>query len=777
MSDRINSLNASQAKQMMEISARRAFTWLQGLRTAEDFQLSTGVGTTLPGTCYATLLLEGLKKLETNSEATRSKWARHLQSFQKADSGIFCRDETYRPNENGSFFPDNDQTIQDTYYTLHALDALGLQAPFSLKFTSDFVQPGKGADPLIGLDWSSPLQQSDRLMYLLAFLVYRFEVEGHFPSADLYYSLLNRLNTTEDPIMGFYGTHDQTHPAVAAAAGARLIPFYEYVHCPILHQGRKIDTLLALPEEVEAYSVEGPVDWDDFLSLTRTLAALSKTENYRSDEIRERLAWSFQVIYDQQMDTGAFPSLEKEQGGENSELTLLNTWLCLSTLAASACALFDDFPLSELWEFRRTPALGYYHPQNGLDERERRVLREWIQTRNLPVGSLDTHVPTVSVVIPCYNLGVYLADAVDSVLAQSWQDFEIIIVDDGSSDEFTCLVLETIRQPKTRLIRQPNRGLAAARNAGILQAQGKFICCLDADDRLVPDYLKRAMAVLDREPETGFVTSFYTGFDESQELVTFPTCGFPELLTENRAMVSALFRKGAWSQVGGYFEGFSLPGFEDWDLWISLVEAGWGCAVIPEVLFEYRVRLNSMYQTVLRTPDKLGAVVTELVNRHPRSYAQYVAEVVGELNAIIVEKDLSIEQERVEKAWLQGQVNNWQAKVQSLERSITELEAWTGTLEQEKQWLEEQAGNWQKQAHELEQSITELEAWTGKLEEGKRWLEEQAGNWQKQTEQRETQILELKSWIDELEQRNHSLEARPDIQQEQRQPEEREGDI
>src|SRR6185436_9861558 len=207
---------------------------------------------------------------------------------------------------------------------------------------------------------------------------------------------------------------------------------------------------------------------------------------------------------------------------------------------------------------------------------------------------------------PCYNLGVYLADAVDSVLAQSWQDFEIIIVDDGSSDEFTCLVLETIRQPKTHLIRQPNRGLAAARNAGILQAQGKFICCLDADDRLVPDYLKRAMAVLDREPETGFVTSFYTGFDESQELVNFPSCGFPELLTENRAMVSALFRKEAWSQVGGYFEGFSLPGFEDWDLWISLVEAGWGCKVIPEVLFEYRVRLNSMYQNALRTPDKLG---------------------------------------------------------------------------------------------------------------------------------------------------------------------------
>ena len=204
-------------------------------------------------------------------------------------------------------------------------------------------------------------------------------------------------------------------------------------------------------------------------------------------------------------------------------------------------------------------------------------------------------------------------------------------------------------------------------------------------------------------------------------------------------MVSALFRKEAWNEVGGYCETF--PYFEDWDFWISLVEAGWGCVVIPEVLFEYRVRLNSMYQKAMRTSDKLGTVVAELVNRHPRSYAQYVAEIVGKLNAVIVEKDLTIEQERVEKAWLEGQVNNWQAKVQAVERSNTELEAWARTLE-----------------------------------EAKRWLEEQKDNWQKRAEQRETQILELKAWIDQLEQKNHSLEARLGTQQEQRQSQERESD-
>ena len=729
MTDRMVSLNASRAIQMMEASARHALTRLQALQTAEGFQLSTGAGTSLLGTCYAILLLEGLEKLAVESEATRSKWARYLQSFQQADSGIFCRDEKCRPNELGSFLTYSQQAIRDTYYALHALDALGSQAPFSLKLTPDFVHPGNGVDLMNGLDWSDPLQQSDRLMYLLAFLAYRFEVEGHSPSAGLFYRLLSRLNTAEDPKMGFYGAQGKTHPAVGAAAGARLIPFYEYVHCPIIHQGRKIDTLLGLPQEVEAFSVEGPVGWYDFLALTRSLAALSKTAGYRSDEIRDRLAWSFQVIYDQHMGIGAFPSLAKEEGGDAGEHTLLNTWLCLSTLAASACALFEDFPLSELWQFRRTPALGYYHPQNGLDERERRILPQWIQTRNLAVESLPTPVPTVSVVISCYNLGVYLAEAVDSVLAQTRQDFEIIIVDDGSTDEFTCLMLETIRQPKTRIIRQTNRGLAAARNAGILQAQGNFICCLDADDLLAPNYLELTAPVLEREAETGFVSTFYCLSNELEDVVAFPTCDFPELLIENRGTGTSLFRKEAWNEVGGYCE--TLPFFEDWDFWIALVEAGWRCTVVPEVLFEYRIRLNSMYQTALRTPDKWRAVVADMVNRHPRSFTRYVSEVVGGLNSMIAVQLLG-------KAWWQGQANNWQALAHSQERSITGLKTWIETLQQ-----------------------------------GKLWLEGQTNNSQRLAEQREAEKLALKARINELEGQMHQLEAQLGRQQEQRPWEER----
>ncbi len=98
-------------------------------------------------------------------------------------------------------------------------------------------------------------------------------------------------------------------------------------------------------------------------------------------------------------------------------------------------------------------------------------------------------LPKVSVIIPCYNQGAYVKESVDSVLAQTFQDFEILIVDDGSTDAETVGILKDNAWPKTRVIRTENQGLAAARNNGIQEARGVYILPLDADDRIGPDYL------------------------------------------------------------------------------------------------------------------------------------------------------------------------------------------------------------------------------------------------------------------------------------------------
>ena len=104
----------------------------------------------------------------------------------------------------------------------------------------------------------------------------------------------------------------------------------------------------------------------------------------------------------------------------------------------------------------------------------------------------------VSVVVSCYNLGSYLDEAVQSVLNQSYQDFEIII--DGSDDAATRHMLASYRRPRTRIVRTANRGLASARNTGLEASSGRYLSFLDADDVLEPAFLERAVTELERDP-------------------------------------------------------------------------------------------------------------------------------------------------------------------------------------------------------------------------------------------------------------------------------------
>jgi glycosyltransferase involved in cell wall biosynthesis len=116
--------------------------------------------------------------------------------------------------------------------------------------------------------------------------------------------------------------------------------------------------------------------------------------------------------------------------------------------------------------------------------------------------------PKVSVIIPCYNLGEYLDEAVGSVLSQTYQGFEILVVDDGSTEPATRALLADYRRPDTRVIHAAYGGLAAARNLGIASAAGEYLCALDADDRLDPTYFEKAVPVLDADPSIGFVSCF-----------------------------------------------------------------------------------------------------------------------------------------------------------------------------------------------------------------------------------------------------------------------------
>ena len=202
--------------------------------------------------------------------------------------------------------------------------------------------------------------------------------------------------------------------------------------------------------------------------------------------------------------------------------------------------------------------------------------------------------PRVSVIVPCYNLGQYLDEAVESVLAQSYQDFEIVIVDDGSTDGATRSLLEDYRRPKTRVIRTAHGGVSAARNVAIAHASGAYLCALDADDRLDPTYFEKTVPLLETDPSIAFVSCWLRAFGDEQWEWKPERCDLPTLLWEDTVLTASLVRREAVVAVGGYDADMPIQGLEDWDLWLTLVGRGYRGTILREVLFNYRRRAGSL---------------------------------------------------------------------------------------------------------------------------------------------------------------------------------------
>jgi glycosyltransferase involved in cell wall biosynthesis len=185
--------------------------------------------------------------------------------------------------------------------------------------------------------------------------------------------------------------------------------------------------------------------------------------------------------------------------------------------------------------------------------------------------------PLVSVVIPTYNYGRFIGETVESALAQTYRPVETIVVDDGSTDDTRERL--AVYGSRVRYIYQQNRGLSAARNAGIRASQGEFIALLDSDDLWMPDKLERQVAVCVQEPDSGLVATERFAIDETGQRLDYvaESCaqaGFCELtmrdLLEFPAFSpsSVVARKGALMAVGGFDE--SLTAVEDMEMWVRI---------------------------------------------------------------------------------------------------------------------------------------------------------------------------------------------------------------
>jgi glycosyltransferase involved in cell wall biosynthesis len=185
----------------------------------------------------------------------------------------------------------------------------------------------------------------------------------------------------------------------------------------------------------------------------------------------------------------------------------------------------------------------------------------------------------VTAVIPCYNHGRYLNQSIGSIKKQSYTDWEIIIVNDGSTDEYTNKLLKNYFDPKVKIITTKNQGLPTARNIGIKNSTSEYILTLDADDYFEQTFLEKAVKILNQEKEFGVVTCMIQSFGKNHNIWTPLGGDVKNFLVDNNCGASCLFRRQFWLDAGGYFEEFK-SGYEDWDFWISGTEKGWKVYVL-----------------------------------------------------------------------------------------------------------------------------------------------------------------------------------------------------
>lgn len=236
----------------------------------------------------------------------------------------------------------------------------------------------------------------------------------------------------------------------------------------------------------------------------------------------------------------------------------------------------------------------------------------------------------VSVVIRCFNPGGHRLEAAwRSALAQT-EPVEIILVNDGSDDASTLSQIEEISEdPSTRVIDIPNGGVAEARNTGIRVCAGRYVLSLDSDDMIEPDYARRAADLLDADERLGIVYCRADRFTDAGERLPWdlPPYVRADMALFNLIHGTAMYRRKDWDAVGGY-RGLR---FDDYDLWLSILELGRGVRRIEDVLLHYRVTPDSIITSM--DDDAEVAAQLDIYRHHPEFLLENIEHVLSHYRA------------------------------------------------------------------------------------------------------------------------------------------------
>jgi len=312
-----------------------------------------------------------------------------------------------------------------------------------------------------------------------------------------------------------------------------------------------------------------------------------------------------------------------------------------------------------------------------------------------PTGSAE---PRLSVIIPCFDHGEFLVEAVASVERCVEEPRELIIINDGSKEPRTLEVLELLRQVGYRVVDQENSGLGAARNRGIDLARSPYVLPLDADNRLRSGFVTAALAVLDTQPEVGVVYGDRYDFGLRNGAVDVPPFEADSLLPFNYIDACALLRKEVWSACGGYDP--TLPAWEDWELWIGAAERGWQFQHLPGEAFDYRVRPNSMV-SAMADEELRRRLYTYIISKHRDVYWRRLPELLlaaqtsaSELFRISREQEhTNVEAANAFQAQ-ETELANKEREINALRAELANKEKEIGSLGAERQAFDSERAAW-----------------------------------------------------------------------------------
>lgn len=238
----------------------------------------------------------------------------------------------------------------------------------------------------------------------------------------------------------------------------------------------------------------------------------------------------------------------------------------------------------------------------------------------------------VSVIVPAYNSELYLAEALDSVIAQTFTDWECIIVDDGSTDGTHAVAQSySTKDSRIKVFHQANQGPSMARNNGIRQSRGFYIVSLDSDDRLAPTFLTEYINYLDKHPDIKLVYSNAISFGDEHEVLSFPPFCYTDFIWDNHIFNYAMYRRSDWDLTCGYNPNMT-SGLEDWDFYLSLLTPEDKVYCINKPLYYYRKRNGSRSETLVNNQESM---MIQLYRNHTNIYAPYIENILLFKNRLV----------------------------------------------------------------------------------------------------------------------------------------------